>query len=147
MAWTAKITTTTKNNDGLSFNVVVEYYQDAVKRFTIPYNGLTNDTQMRRQIENQLAQYDAVDKQDIETIKGDYVPTPPPTTIPPTPEQVALNKFLKDVRILLGMQNAVTLGAMQLDDKAYTDQKALVVSEFLKQEDYFIIMSSLRVAF
>jgi hypothetical protein len=49
----------------------------------------------------------------------------------PTPEEIAKAKFIADYVLLKKMKNAVAMGLMNVADKAYTDQEALVKSEFL----------------
>jgi hypothetical protein len=77
-----------------------------------------------------------LDKQDqLFTAISEGPITPKDKEIPvepePTPAEVAKAKFMADYVLLKKMKNAVTMGLMNVADKAYTDQETLVKSEFL----------------
>lgn len=61
----------------------------------------------------------------------DVTVAPPPPPPDPTPEELAREKFRNDLFTLRQMEKAITLKLMSVNDNEYTDQVALVESEFL----------------
>lgn len=58
---------------------------------------------------------------------------PSPTPKDPTPEELARQKFGADLFTRKQMEKAIALGLMDAGDKSYTDQVALVKSEWLPE--------------
>lgn len=113
----------------------VTYTDDASfktqKEYRIKVFDLNN---FKSLVRSEIAGFSQVQNVDKLISVGDFDPSIPPPQLPPdpTPQELARTKFFKDLGLQRQMETAIKFGFKTTGDSDYTDQVALVKSEFLQ---------------
>lgn len=137
--WTARGTVVSTKAGSTTFTT--DIYKDAAKIETWTGPTLNDPTLVAPTIMARLRAWYLADTYDVSKL-GTITYVPPTPVQPPTDAEKARTKYSQDVLIYQGMLSAVKLGIKAANDKAITDQAALLVSTFLPE--YYPILAALR---
>lgn len=132
--WTQKIVSGKK--DLLTFDISVEFYKNGVLFATHPFEKISNKTDIRRLVNDQLEQYKKNDEVDISSLIGNLDLNPPVEVIEPeekpkpTKEDLEKDSYFEDFRKLQKLKDAVRFGMIE----ASTDEIQML--EIRLKENY-----------
>jgi hypothetical protein len=132
MSWTVEVTKEARADGG---RVVYLNYSDGTRTVKESYD-VQGEMDSDFLAVKAKAKIEWLEKQDqLFTSISEGPITPKAKEVPvepdPTPEEIAKKKFMSDYWLLKKMKTAISMGFMEAEDKKYTDQEALVKSEFL----------------